>query len=481
MTVKTAAAPDPFDVATLQDEQAEMCVLGGMMLTETVLREVMATVKADDFATPANQAIFSALVELSCTDTPVDAVTASGYMRETGDLARVGGANYLGACLDACLVASSAVFYARIVAGRALARRLGEAAVRVHQIASGPGEARENYARAMFEMERAGRGADLGHNPVRDGFDLANEWHQAMDAPDLTGVMFGFADLDTLTGGMGMLPGNTYLVAAPSGGFKSTFAGTIARHAAVQQRKRVLFVSLEMSTLSVFQRLVSAQAGVDFARVRARHFTAGEQARVDLAVETLGDSGLHVTEDASATPEKIRGWAKGMIAGGGLDLVVVDYLQLMPEAPGSGTREQKVAEMSRKLKLMSKDLGVAVLILSQMNRAIYQRPLRDDDSPARAMLSDIRESAALVNDASMVIFLSNPAGLAEGGQHPRAGQLGVQVEKNREGRNGDFVVACVGRVQLITDLKGADEQADADRERTEFDEATAMRLARSGL
>jgi replicative DNA helicase len=422
----STAADNTIDHTPPQDLAAEQCVLGGMLLSKDTIGDVIDVIGSKDLYRPIHATIFDAIVALYSRGEPVDAITVADHLTVTRDLARVGGAPYLHTLLEAVPTAANAAYYARIVKEKAEQRRLIEIGTKVVQIGhQGRRDADDD------PVDRAGQlffdavgerdtGAVSTVDLIKETFDEI----QAAGRGDNPGLPTGLYDLDDLLSG-GLRGGQLILIAGRPGSGKSVASMDVARHNALRHGKGVEVFNLEMSRSEVMMRVLSAECGVPFTQIRRGQLTDGEWDRLLERGGEISESGLHIDDFASQTLTGIRARARRRAQRGDLDLIVVDYLQLMTVGRRVESRQQEVAEISRGLKLLAKELNVPVIACSQLNRGPEQR------TDKRPGLSDLRESGSQEQDADIVILLHRPD--YHDKESERAGEVDFIVAKHRGG------------------------------------------------
>jgi replicative DNA helicase len=386
-----------------QDLEAERSVLGAMLLSAEAMADVVEILDAEDFYRSAHGKIYSSVRALFGHGEPVDVITAVDALRRAGLLDEVGGALYLRDLVDEVPTPASAPHYAKIVADAALRRRLIGAAADIMDVAyAGSDEADAIADTAEQRIYDVARREDT-EDAAAIG-DLVNDAMSELEAIQnresaYTGLATGFRDLDDLTSGL--QPGNLVIIAARPGIGKSSLAMNIARNVAVQHEPVAMF-SLEMSRYEIGMRLLCAEARVPWDRIRNKRVGPDDWTRVVSAGETLHDAPLSIVDAGNVNIVDIRAKARRLkTSKQGLSLIIVDYLQLMtsPMTRRQDNRQQEVAEISRSLKLLAKELKVPILALSQLNRNPEAR------ADKRPQLSDLRESGSLEQDSDVVMFI----------------------------------------------------------------------------
>ena len=386
-----------------QNLEAEESVIGAMMLSSEAIADVVEILQPEDFYRGANARIYEALRGIYARGEPVDLITAVEVLKRQGTLDEVGGPLHLRDLVDQVPTPASAGHYARIVSQTALLRRLISAAADVMEMAYSAPEDPERVAdEAEQRIYDVARREDKDEVAVlKDLVDQAMIDLESIQNRDsaYTGLPSGFRDLDDLMSGL--QPGNLIIIAARPGIGKSSLATNMARNVAVDGHPVALF-SLEMSRFEIGMRLLCAEARVPWDRIRNKRVGPTDWTNVVHAAEVLHDVPLHIVDSGNVNIVDIRAKARRMRTGRtGLDLIIVDYLQLMtsPNTRRPDNRQQEVAEISRSLKLLAKELKIPVIALSQLNRNPESR------ADKRPQLSDLRESGSLEQDSDVVMFI----------------------------------------------------------------------------
>ena len=386
-----------------QNIEAEESVLGSMMLSPEAIADVVEVLQPDDFYRSANGRIFEALRDLYARGEPVDIVTAVEVLKRRGMLDDVGGHLYLRDLVDQVPTPASAAHYARIVSETALLRRLIGAAADIMDMAysapTRPETVADEAEQRIYDVARREGPDEVA--VLRDLVDQAMVDLENIQNREsaYTGLPSGFRDLDDMMSGL--QPANLIIIAARPGIGKSSLATNIARNVAVGGHSVALF-SLEMSRYEIGMRLLCSEARVPWDRIRNKRVVAEDWTRIVQAAETLHDAPLSIVDAGNVNIVDIRAKARRMRSGRpGLDLIIVDYLQLMTSATTKrpDNRQQEVAEISRSLKLLAKELHIPVIALSQLNRNPEAR------ADKRPQLSDLRESGSLEQDSDVVMFI----------------------------------------------------------------------------
>jgi replicative DNA helicase len=428
-------------------------VLGGMMLSKDAIADVVEIIRPGDFYRPAHQLIYDAILDLYARGEPADAVTVSAELTRNGQLNRVGGAPYLHTLISLVPTAANAGYYAEIVADRATLRRLVTAGTRIVQMgydASSGGsdlvgtvdDIVDRAQAEIYEVTERRTSEDYVHieTLLQDTLDEIEKISSTGGIG--TGIPTGFAQLDEITNGLH--PGQMITVAGRPGSGKSTLALDFARSAAIKHQKPTAIFSLEMGKLEIMMRLFSAEAGVALSNMRSGHMNDTDWRRLALRSSELAEAPLFIDDSPNLTMMEIRAKARRLKQRHDLQLIVIDYLQLMTSGKRVESRQQEVSEFSRAMKLLAKELDVPVVALSQLNRGPEQR------TDKRPMVSDLRESGSIEQDSDMVILVHRPD-LYEP-ETERAGEADLILAKHRNGPTATVAVAFQGRYSRFADM-----------------------------
>ena len=397
----------PDHLIPLFNLEAEMGVLGSMILSTEAAEEMGTMLRPEDFYRPAHRTVFEAMRRLTLSRAEIDIVTLKDELMETGQLANIGGVDYLIEVADYVPSPKNAKFYAKIVLDKATLRRLETAARSIVGIVHEPDgtDAQEKVDRAEREIFEVGQRA-LGDDfvPIKE---LASEFFKDVDdvlasGKPKTGHPSGFLDLDRMTSGF--YGGDFDIIGArPSMGKTSLaldFALNIARGDARREGLPVAIFSLEMSGLQLTRRMVSTQSGISMGVLRRdAPLQDHEYNTLAQATDILYNLPIYIDDKSDVTPIEMRGKCRRLKNERGLGMIVVDYLQLMRGDRRNDNRVQELGEIARSLKAMAKELDVPVIALSQLSRAVESR---DDKRP---QLSDLRESGSIEAEADLVMLL----------------------------------------------------------------------------
>jgi replicative DNA helicase len=419
-----------------QSIEAEQSVLGAVLIDRDTMIEIADFLKPEDFYRQAHARVYAVMLDLSERREPIDIVTVSEALERSGDLEAIGGRAYLGTLSNQTPTAVHAAQYARIVERKAVLRNLIGAAGKIAGIGyEDPAEVEEAIDRAEAELFAVSeRRVSAGFSPLRsllhDAYDRLDYLHAHRG--EISGVRTGFANLDQLTTGL-QKSDLVILAARPSVG-KTSFALNIAEHAAVHDKQSVGIFSLEMSKEQLVLRLLSSVSNIDSQRLRTGFLEELDFARIAPAMNALSEAPIYIDDTPNITTMELRTKARRLQAEAGLDLVIVDYLQLMQSSTTTrdANRVQEVSEISRGLKALARELKVPVLALSQLSR---QPEMRESKEPR---LSDLRESGSIEQDADLVMFLYREKERSSDEQGTDGEVVRLKLAKHRNGPTGEI-------------------------------------------
>lgn len=396
---RQAGPRSEFDRVPPQDIVAEQSVLGGMMLSKDAIADVIEQLRGRDFYRPAHEVVYEAILDLYGRGEPADAVTVAAELTKRGEIGRIGGAPYLHTLISMVPTAANAGYYARIVRERAMLRRLVDAGTRIVQLgyATDGGEVEDivNTAQAEIYAVTESRTSE-DYVPIADTINATMEEIELAGnrGEGMVGVPTGFADLDALTNGLH--PGQMIVIAARPAMGKSTIGLDIVRSASIKHGQTSVVFSLEMSRSEITMRLLSAEAGVLLQNMRKGTMRQEDWTRLAQTMGRISEAPLFIDDSPNMSLVEIRAKCRRLKQRHDLKLVVIDYLQLMSSGKRVESRQQEVAEFSRALKLLAKELEVPVIAISQLNRGAEQR---QDKKP---QMSDLRESGCLTQDTRVL-------------------------------------------------------------------------------
>lgn len=441
-TVSLDMMPEPHDeqqepAGTPCDYSAERAVLGSMMLSKDAISDVIEELHREDFYRFKHQAIYDAVLEMFGRGEPADAITVSSELDRRGQLARVDGAPYLHTLINGVPTATNAAYYAKIVADKATDRRLIETGTRIANTGrqgSCEDHSALEQARAIFdELDRDGTGSD-GPAPAGDAVDeMFAELHTIEETADsgITGMPTGYTDFDELTSGLA--PGQLIVVAGRPGMGKSTIGMDWVRHLSLRCGHATALFSLEMGRNELMMRLFSAECRVRLQDMRSGRMDSQAWDQLMRTRSTVVNSNIYIDDSPGQTMQTLRARLRTLKQRHSITFAVVDYMQLLTLGKKTESRQQEVSELSRQLKLLAKELDIAVVAVSQLNRGPEQRT---DRIPS---LADLRESGSIEQDADIVILAHRPD--AYDRDSPRMGEVDLIVAKHRAGPQGTITLA----------------------------------------
>ncbi|MEV1331706.1 replicative DNA helicase [Micromonospora costi] len=391
-----------FDRTPPQDVAAEQCVLGGMLLSKDAIADVVEILKSTDFYRPIHATIFDTILDIYGRGEPADPITVAAALTDSGDLARIGGAPYLHTLIASVPTAANAAYYARIVSERAILRRLVEAGTKIVQLGYGTANGGSRDVDDIVDLAQQAV-YDVTERRVSEDFAvLADMLQPTLDEIEavgaqggvMTGVPTGFTDLDRLLNGLH--PGQLVIVAGRPGLGKSTASMDFARNAAIRANQAAAIFSLEMSKVEIVMRLLSAEARVPLHVLRSGQLSDDDWTKLARCMGEISEAPLFVDDTPSMNLMEIRAKARRLKQRHDLKMIVVDYLQLMTSPKRTESRQQEVADLSRGLKLLAKEVECPVIAVSQLNRGPEQR------TDKRPQLSDLRESGCLTADTRVL-------------------------------------------------------------------------------
>jgi replicative DNA helicase len=384
--------------------EAEEAVLGAVLINPEAYYDVASFLRADDFYIHRHRWVWETFTRLHERRSPIDLLTVTEELDQLGQLEETGGPAYLTALISNVPTSLHAEAYGRIVESNAIRRRMLTAANEIAKLAY---QQEASVDTVMDEAERAVFGVSERRTTrdLRSIQEVLSEYYDRIDqlssrSDETYGVPTGFTDLDRLLGGL--QPSDLLIVAGRPGTGKTAFMLSAAKNAAQKNKKHVAIFSLEMSNEQLVQRIISQETGIDSQRLRSGKLEGEEWAIFAHAVEVLSDTMIFLDDTPGLTPLQLRTKCRRLHAEFNLDLVLVDYLQLMSSGVRAENRVQEVSYISRNLKILARELNVPVLAAAQLSRAVEQRA---DKEP---QLSDLRESGSLEQDADIVMFINRP-------------------------------------------------------------------------
>jgi replicative DNA helicase len=428
-------------------EEAEQAVLSGVFLRPDLLHEIIDQVSDADFYMPAHRIIFGAFMALYAQGTPVDEVTVFDWLVSHSQLEAAGGAAYLGDLSRAVVSGANAAHWAKIVRDKAMQRALIDASA---QIISNCYDASRDVPMLLDESEKAifsiseranSKTFSSSNELVRSVFEelLARYNNKSVT----TGVPTGYMQLDRMTAGL--QPSDLIILAARPSMGKTAFALNIAMRSAMSGGASVAVFSLEMSKESLMDRMLCAWGRVELSRVRRGFLDDADWEKLSASADALSHAKIFIDDTAGLTPLALRARCRRLKAEHGLDLVIVDYLQLM-HSSRNDSRELEISDISRNLKALAKEMKVPVIALSQLNRKV------EDRTDKRPVLSDLRESGAIEQDADLIMFIHR-ADAYKKKDEPKTGKAEIIIGKHRNGPTGSIELAYRPEFTAFDDLE----------------------------
>ncbi len=384
-----------------QNVEAEQAVLGAILLEKDALIKILEFISPEDFYRTAHQRIYRAMLNLSELGEPIDLVTLTSELQNKSILEEVGGVTYLTDLANSVPTAANIEYYAKIIEEKSILRRLIKAAT---EIASNGYAESENINEVISNAEK--RIFEISQKKYNDGFVSIKD--VLMDTLDrieflhhnkgeITGIPSGFSDLDKMTSGF--QKSDLIIIAARPSVGKTAFALNVAQNVSARAKETVAIFSLEMSAQQLVQRMVSSEGNIDAHKLRTGLMEENDWQRLTMAMSTLSEAPIYIDDTPGINVYEVRAKARRLKAEKGLGMILIDYIQLIQGRGRSDNRQQEISEISRQLKGIARELEVPVVALSQLSRAVEQR------QDKRPMLSDIRESGSIEQDADVVAFL----------------------------------------------------------------------------
>lgn len=415
-----------------QNLEAEQSILGGLMLDREALDQVGDMLLAQDFYKPGHQKIYEAIKDLHSKNQPIDIITVTNSLQAGGFMEMAGGPEYLIGLLDKTISAANITSHAKIVKDKATLRRL---------ITINGSLIEKAYNQEFVDVESFVDQAEseifkIGENKTATGLVGSMEIVKASiqkieelykNKAEITGIGTGFKKLDEMTAGLH--PGEMTIIAARPSMGKTAFSLNIAQHVALRLKKTVAYFSLEMGKESMMMRMLSAESKVSMSEIRNGRIQDSAWPKLINAASALSEASIFIDDTPGVSPFEIRSRARRLKAEHGLDVIMIDYLQLMSMKQKYSSREQEVAEISKSLKAIAKELQVPVIALAQLNRGVEGR------TEKKPMLSDLRESGSIEQDADVIMMLYRDDYYDK--ENPdKQGHAEVIVGKQRNGATG---------------------------------------------
>ena len=432
--------------------EAEESVIGSILTSPESVAQAAEIIKSEDFYYVQNCEIYKVAMELFNENLPIDFVTVSNRLNQHDKLDAVGGNDYLTALAMNVPTTQYVEYYSEIIKEKAQLRRLIGAGKKVCDLAySGNDDAAkilEQSEQLIFDVSSENEKKDIV--PIKDVIMESYEMlvENSQNKGKINGLPTGFRDLNFRTGGFH--GGELILIAGRPGMGKSSFAVNIAEHVAFKEKKTVAIFNLEMPKTQIVNRILSSQAYVDAQKIKMGDLSADDWISIGRVLNNLHNSPMYIDDTASITVSEIRAKCRRLKQTKDLALVVIDYLQLMESGKRVESRQTEVAQISRSLKILAKELNVPVIALSQLSRASEAR------SDKRPMLSDLRESGSIEQDADMVMFLYRDEYYNK--ETEKKGIAECIIAKHRNGETGTFELGWKGAQTKFIDIERSNEK-----------------------
>ncbi len=436
-----------------QNLEAEMSVLGGVLLENDALNRVLEILTPADFYRESHRKIFSAMLQLYQSGEPADLITLSEVLKNRGELEEVGDIEFLNSLVNSVPTAANISYYAKIIKEKSIVRKLIHKATEIvsegYTHRGDIGDFLDRAERSIFEIseDRVRPSFYPMREIIKSSFKTIEQLYEKKQL--ITGVATGFTRLDEMTSGL--QPSDLIIIAGRPSMGKTAFALNIAEYAAIHDGIACAVFSLEMSKEQLALRMLCSEAKVDAHRLRGGFLSESDWPRLTRAAGLLSEAPLFIDDTAGITILEMRAKARRLKAEHRLGLIVVDYLQLMRGRSDADSREQEISDISRSLKGLAKELGVPVIALSQLNRRVEERGDR------RPQLSDLRESGAIEQDADVIIFLYRDDVYNKSEDNPNKGKAEIIIGKQRNGPTDKFDLTFLSQYTCFENYSGRQE------------------------
>ena len=427
--------------------EAEQSVLGAMYLERNCISDVVNLVRSEDFYISRHKELFEAIVELYNTGKPIDLVTLKEHLTLRGSLDKIGGISFVVEVANLVPSTDSVEFYAAIVRDKAVQRRMIRMADEIRgKCYRGDEETDDILASAQQSMieisqDRSSRGLVHIGRYLDEGLEKLDRLSRKSES--VTGIPTGFIDIDRRTSGLH--PAELMILAARPAMGKTSFALNIAQNVAVKANKNVAIFSLEMPGIQVANRMLSCEAKISSEKIKKGDIKDDEWSKIGNAMTALAQANIYVDDTSNITVSEIGARCRKMMLERGLDLVVIDYLQLISGSGKGASRQNEITEISRGLKILANDLNIPIIALSQLSRA-------SDKEKREPVLSDLRDSGAIEQDADVVMFLHRDGYYHEDAEEPNKAKC--NFAKHRNGEVGYDYLTWIGEYTMFADWSG---------------------------
>lgn len=425
--------------------ESEQSILGSIILDKDAIITVAETINPSDFYKEAHKIIYESMLKLNSNNEPIDLITLIEELRKEGHLDNIGGISYLTSLSTIVPTTSNVKYYANIVKEKSVMRQLIKASNEIinlgYDASTDVQEILDKAEKNIFDISQEKSGDDI--QPInlvlQDTFDMIERL--CTQKSDVTGITTGFEDLNKKINGLQRT--DLILLAARPAMGKTAFSLNLVQNAALKGDASVAVFSLEMSKEQLVQRILSAQSNVELSKIKTGTLGESDWPRIIDAMAVLSEANIFIDDTPGIKISEIRSKCRRLKIEKGLDLIMIDYLQLMEGEGKNENRQQEIAKISRSLKILAKELDCPVVALSQLSRS---PELRKDHRP---ILSDLRESGSIEQDADIVMFLYRDEYYHEDSEKKNIGE--VIVAKNRHGETGNVELVWFGQVQKFAD------------------------------
>ncbi len=449
----TAILPDLLKKLPPHNIEAEQAVLGGVLIDNSIFHQLLEILKPEDFYHPAHRIIFNSFIKLYSKNKPIDLITLKEILEKEEKLEEVGGVVYLASLMENLVPSANALHYAEIVREKAIKRELISGGAKIITLAY---EFEEDTESLLDQAEQTI--FSISESRVLPNFksskQLINEVFEQLSARFekkelITGIPTGYKKLDELTGGL--QKSDLIIIAGRPSMGKTAFGLNIGVRAAVKYNIPVAIFSLEMSMEQLMMRMLCARAKVELKKLRTGFLDDDDWAKLYEAADELSKASIFIDDTPALEPLELRARCRRLKSEHDLGLVIIDYLQLMHVPQKKDSREQEISYISRNLKALAKEIDVPVVALAQLNRKVEER------KDKRPMLSDLRESGAIEQDADVIIFLYRDEVYNKKEDNPKKGIAEIIIGKQRNGPIGSLELAYLSKYTAFEELEKSDD------------------------
>ena len=448
---------DVFQKTLPQNIEAEQAVLGGILIDNEAIHQVLEIVEVEDFYRESHRKIFLVFLELYEQNQPIDLVTVCEALQKKQQLEEVGGATFLASLVEVIPTASNIAYYAKIVKEKSILRKLITSATYIINQCVAPTdenieEILDKAEQTIFEVSE--ERIQTSYYPLKDVIKSTFQTIQSITQKDsyITGIPTGFFDFDRLTSGF--QPSDLIIIAGRPSMGKTAFALNIAANAASKHKIPVGIFSLEMSKEQLTTRMLCAEAKVDSQKLRSGFLAEHDWQLLIEAASVLSEAPIFIDDTPAISVLELRAKARRLKSEHNISLIIIDYLQLMKGKGGNERREQEISEISRSLKALAKELNIPVVALSQLNRKV------EDRENKRPRLADLRESGAIEQDADLIAFLYRDEVYNQREDNPNRGMAELIIGKHRNGPVGKIKLAFLEKYTSFENLQ-LNQEGDA--------------------